>query len=152
MGGALLVTPPPWGTSLPLGGGLQGGGGGMLMAKLESPRSDSYVWRISQRLCLATWDLKFMHRTLWKKLPIGGRMGHRVGNGKCPICGTLEDHERILRHCRFATYLTMAGPPNASPHIPVTTGPSAFSAAHNTSPYVHCREAAGSSNSNLLAQ
>ena len=25
-------------------------------------------------------------------------MGHQVGNGKCPICGRLKDHEIVLSY------------------------------------------------------
>ena len=45
---------------------------------------------------------RFIWRMLWEKLPMGGRMGHSMGNGKCPICGRLEDHEHLLRQCLFS--------------------------------------------------
>ena len=46
-----------------------------------------------------------MQRFLWKKLPIGGRMGHRVGGKLCPMCQRLEDHKHVLRHCRFSPFI-----------------------------------------------
>ena len=76
----------------------------MLKGKQEAPRQELLVWRIFRRLFLPKWDMDFIRRTLWKKLPINGRMGHRVGNGKCPICGRLEDHEHVLRHCMFSAF------------------------------------------------
>ena len=31
-------------------------------------------------------------------------MGHRVGNKLWPLCQRLEDHEHMLRHCRFSAF------------------------------------------------
>ena len=32
-------------------------------------------------------------------------MGHRVGSKLCPLCHRLEDHEHVLRHCRFSGFI-----------------------------------------------
>ena len=76
----------------------------MLKGKQEVPRQSPLVWKMFRKLFLPKWNLDFIRRALWKKLPIGGKMGHRVGNGKCPICGRLEDHEHLFWHCMFAAF------------------------------------------------
>ena len=35
----------------------------------------------------------------------GGWMGHPVGSKLCPLCHKLEDHEHVLRHCRFSAFI-----------------------------------------------
>ena len=71
----------------------------------EEPRQPLEVRRAFRRLYLPNWDLDFIRRALWKKLPIGGRTGHRVGSKLCPLCHKLEDHEHVLRHCRFSPFI-----------------------------------------------
>ena len=44
-----------------------------------------------------------MQQVLWKKLPISGRMGHRVGHNLRPICHKLEDRGHVL--CRFFAFI-----------------------------------------------
>ena len=63
------------------------------------------MWRAFGRLYLPKWDLDFIRRALWKTLPIGGRMGHRVGSKLRPLCHKLEDHEHVLWHCRFSPFI-----------------------------------------------
>ena len=46
-----------------------------------------------------------MRIVLWKKTPIGGRMGHQVGSKKCPLCRRPEDHEHALRYRRFSAFI-----------------------------------------------
>ena len=72
---------------------------------VEDPRQPSKVWKHFGRLHLPKWDLDFMRRVLWKKLPISGRMGHRVGNKLCLLCHRLGDHEHVLRHCCFSAFM-----------------------------------------------
>ena len=71
----------------------------------EEPRQPLEVWCVFGRLYLPKWDLDFIQRALWKKLPIGGTMGHRVGTKLCPLCHKLEDHEHVLRHYRFSPFI-----------------------------------------------
>ena len=71
----------------------------------EEPRQSPEVWRAFGRLSLPKWDLDLMQRALWKKLPIGGRMGHRVGSKLCPLCHKLEDHKHVLRHRHFSPFI-----------------------------------------------
>ena len=59
----------------------------------EAPRPPPEVWKHFSQLYLPKWDLDFIQRVFWKKLPIGGRMGHQVGSKLCPLCHPLEDHE-----------------------------------------------------------
>ena len=44
------------------------------------PRQPAEVWRLFGRLCLPAWDMDFMRRVLWKKLPIGDWMRPGVGS------------------------------------------------------------------------
>ena len=74
----------------------------MQLNMAESPQQTPGVWQFFNRLYLPQWDLDFIRRVLWKKLPIGGRMGHHVGSKLCPLCHRLEDHEHMLRNCRSA--------------------------------------------------
>ena len=53
---------------------------------------------VFQPLVLATMGFEFRPARVAEKLPIGGRMGHRVGSKLCPLCHRLEDHEQVLRH------------------------------------------------------
>ena len=63
------------------------------------------MWQFFTCLYLPQWDLDFIRRVLWEKLPIGGRMGHHMGSKLCPLCHRLEDHEHVLRHCRFLAFI-----------------------------------------------
>ena len=71
----------------------------------EPPRQTPNMWQFFNRLYLPQWDLDFIWRVLWKNLPIGGRMGHRVGSKLCPLCHRLEDHEHVLWHYRFSPFI-----------------------------------------------
>ena len=79
----------------------------LLMQKraAEHPWQSPEVWRQFGRLFLPKWDLDFMRRVLWKKLPMGGCMGHRVGSKLCSLCNRLDDHEHVLWHCRFSAFM-----------------------------------------------
>ena len=71
----------------------------------EDPRQEASMWQQFGRLYLPAWDRGFIRRVLWKKQPIGGRMGHRVGRALCLLCHKLEDHPHVLKHCRFLAFM-----------------------------------------------
>ena len=56
-------------------------------------------------LIFATVGFGFYQTSSKTKLPIGGRMGYRVGSKLCPLCHKLVDHEHVLRHCRFSAFI-----------------------------------------------
>ena len=53
-------------------------------------RQPKEVWRVFGCLHLPKWDLDFIRRVLWRKLPVGVRM-ERLGGKLCPQCGRVED-------------------------------------------------------------
>ena len=75
----------------------------------KEPRQPSEVWRHFNRLFLPQWDLDFMRPVLWKKLPIGGRMGHQVGSkkGLIPIMTQPRFSSTIGTQTRSAKFLTI---------------------------------------------
>ena len=77
----------------------------MQLHTAEPPQQPPDLWQFFNRLYLPQGDLDFIRRVLRKNLPIGGRMGHRVGSKLCPLCHRLEDHEHVLRHHRFSVFL-----------------------------------------------
>ena len=49
-------------------------------------RQSKEVWRVFGCLHLPKWDLDFIRRVLWRKLPVGVRM-ERLAGKLCPQCG-----------------------------------------------------------------
>ena len=67
-------------------------------------RQPEEVWRVFGRLHLPKWDLDFIRRVLWRKLPVGARM-ERLGGKLCPQCGRVEDHAHTLKRCYFSAFM-----------------------------------------------
>ena len=88
-----------------VGGGLGAAEHFAQIRKVEAPRQSPEVWKPCGQLHLPKWDLDAMRRVVWNKLPIGGRMGHRVGSKLCPLCHKVEDHAHVLRHCRYSAFV-----------------------------------------------
>ena len=55
-------------------------------------------------LHLPKWDLDFVRRVLWRKLPVGVRM-ERLGGKLCPQCGRVEDHAHTPKRCYFSAFM-----------------------------------------------
>ena len=70
----------------------------------HEPRQPPDVWQAFGRLFLPKWDRDFVSRTPWKKLPSGTRM-ERFGGKLCPLDGRVENHEHVLQHCMFSTFM-----------------------------------------------
>ena len=68
-------------------------------------RQPPEVWRIFRKLCLPKWDLDFVGRVLWRKLPLRVRM-ERLGEKQCPLDGKVEveDHAHVLKNCDFSVF------------------------------------------------
>ena len=62
------------------------------------------VWRVYNKLHLPKWDLDFIKRVLWRKLPVGVRQ-ERLGGNLCPMDGRLEDHRHVLKNCYFSGFM-----------------------------------------------
>ena len=58
-------------------------------------RQPPEVWRAFKNLYLPTWDLDFVKRVLWGKLPVGVRQ-ERMGGQLCLLDGRVENHEHVL--------------------------------------------------------
>ena len=67
-------------------------------------RQPKEVWRVFGCLHLPKWDLDFIRRVLWRKLPVGARM-ERLGGKLCPQCGRVEDHAHTLKRCYFSAFM-----------------------------------------------
>ena len=67
-------------------------------------RQSKEVWRVFGCLHLPKWDLDFIWRVLWRKLPVGVRM-ERLGGKLCPQCGRVEDHAHTLKRCYFSAFM-----------------------------------------------
>ena len=67
-------------------------------------RQPEEVWRVFGCLHLPKWDLDFIRRVLWRKLPVGARM-ERLGGKLCPQCGRVEDHAHTLKRCYFSAFM-----------------------------------------------
>ena len=67
-------------------------------------RQPKEVWRVFGCLHLPKWDLDFIWRVLWRKLPVGARM-ERLGGKLCPQCGRVEDHAHTLKRCYFSAFM-----------------------------------------------
>ena len=67
-------------------------------------RQSKEVWRVFGCLHLPKWDLDFIRRVLWRKLPVGVRM-ERLGGELCPQCGRVEDHAHTLKRCYFSAFM-----------------------------------------------
>ena len=62
------------------------------------------VWRVYNKLHLPKWDLDFIKRVLWRKLPVGVRQ-ERLGGNLCPLDGRVEDHRHVLKNCYFSGFM-----------------------------------------------
>ena len=67
-------------------------------------RQSKEVWRVFGCLHLPKWDLDFIRRVLWRKLPVGATM-ERLGGKLCPQCGRVEDHAHTLKRCYFSAFM-----------------------------------------------
>ena len=62
------------------------------------------VWQAFSNLRLPKWDLDFIRRVLWRKLPVGVWM-EQMGGNLCPLDGRMENHEHVLWCCMFSPLL-----------------------------------------------
>ena len=72
--------------------------------KRPKARQPPEVWRVYNKLFLPRWDLDFIKRVLWRKLPVGVRQ-ERMGGKMCPLDGRVEDHQHVLKRCFFLGFM-----------------------------------------------
>ena len=72
--------------------------------KRPKARQPPEVWRVYNNLFLPKWDMDFIKRVLWRKLPVGVRQ-ERMGGKMCPLDGRVEDHQHVLKRCFFSGFM-----------------------------------------------